>query len=265
MANKSLITPLRFMFSGRKVNFVVAGVQKAGTSAVDAYLRVHPEICMAGKKEVHFFDRSRFFIGAPNYFAYHTYFSPNKSHQLVGEATPIYAYWDASIQRIWKYNPKMKVILVLRSPIDRAYSHWNMERQRGFETLPFIEAIEKEGQRCREMLPGQHRVYSYLDRGWYSEQLRRIWRFFPKEQTKIIKYEALLSSPNEVMEGVWKFLGVTPCAVEKKIVHARSYESKMSNVEFELLRDHFKHEIMQIESMLGWDCSDWLTAPDSKN
>ncbi|MFY9260095.1 MAG: sulfotransferase domain-containing protein [Gallionella sp.] len=257
---KSLITALRFAVSGRKVDFVIAGVQKAGTSALDAYLRAHPEICMAKQKEVHFFDRTRFFWLIPNYFAYHAHFSAENTHQLFGEATPIYAYWDVSIQRIWKYNPQMKIIVVLRNPIERAYSHWNMERQRGYETLPFLEAIEKEEQRCKGVLPSQHRVYSYLDRGWYSVQIRRIWRFFPREQIMFIKYETLLSSPNEVLEGVWRFLGVSPIIVEKKIVHARNYESKISEDEFQLLQDRYKHEIRQIESMLGWDCSDWLSA-----
>jgi len=257
--DKSIITALRFAVSGRKIDFVVAGVQKAGTSALDAYLRAHPAICMANQKEAHFFDRARYFWLIPNYFAYHAHFSAEETHQLFGEATPIYAYWDASIQRIWKYNPQMKIIVVLRNPVERAYSHWNMERQRGYETLPFLEAIENEARRCKEDLPRQHRIYSYLDRGWYSEQIRRIWRFFPQEQTMFIKYETLLSSPNEVMGEVWKFLGLLPIGVEKKIVHARRYETKMSEVEVKLLQDRYKHEIMQIESMLGWDCSDWLS------
>jgi hypothetical protein len=248
----------RFAISGRKVNFVVAGMQKAGTTALDVYLREHPQICMAMKRGSLLIVMA--FSGKPNYFAYHSHFSPRGEHQLVGEATPIYAYWDASVQRIWEYNSEMKLIVVLRNPIERAYSHWNMERQRGLESLPFIEAIRNEDARCREVLPKQHRVYSYLDRGWYSAQIRRIWRFFPKNQCMFIKHEPLLSSPNREMEAVWEFLGVSSVAVSQKIVHARKYEMRMNPEELEMLQAYYKYEIKQIESMLGWDCSDWLTA-----
>ncbi len=254
--NDFFINSLKFAMNRKKVDFVVAGVQKAGTSALDVYLRRHPKICMANKKEVHFFDRDKWCFAIPNYLAYSTKFSPKKN-QLVGEATPIYSYWQESIRRIWEYNPKMKIILVLRNPIERAYSHWNMERQRGVEKLSFIDAINNETLRCKEALPKQHRIYSYLDRGWYSEQIRRIQRFFPENQCMFIKHESLLSSPNEVMEGVWRFLGVPLISVEKKIVHATAYERKISVEEYQLLLDIYKHEIKQIESMLDWDCSDW--------
>lgn len=256
---KDLIASLKFFATGRKIDFIVAGVQKSGTSALDFYLRENAEIGMANKKEVHFFDHDRYFFGVPAYFAYHANFSPSKKQRLIGENTPIYSYWDNSIKRIWKYNSKMKVIVVLKSPIQRAHSHWNMERQRGMEPLSFLDAINAEELRCKELLPSQHRVYSYLDRGWYSEQIRRIWRFFPKEQTMFIKQEELLLSPNKVINAVWAFLGVAPVTVEKKMVHSRRYESKMSDVEYELLSARYLHEIKEVETMLGWDCTDWLS------
>ncbi len=256
---KSIINSLRISTSGKKVDFMIAGVQKAGTSALDAYLRGHPEICMADVKEVHFFDRDKYFLGGPSYLAYHSHFSPSGANKLLGEATPIYAYWDSCIQQIWKYNPKIKIIVVLRNPIERAYSHWNMERQRGLEELPFLEAVKNESNRCKKDLPKQSRVFSYVDRGWYSEQIRRIWRFFPKEQTLFIKHEKMLSSPNEALEELWGFLEVPPISVTKKMVHSRSYESKMTPEEYDMLKKLYSHEIKQVESMLGWDCSDWLS------
>ena len=143
------------------VDFIVAGAQKGGTTALDFYLRQHPNICMATGKEVHFFDTEKFFQGHKvDYDEYHSRFEPNASHVLVGEATPIYMYWHYAPRRIWEYNSKMKLIILLRNPIERAYSHWNMERSRNWEHLPFWDAIQYESQRCREALPYQHRVYS---------------------------------------------------------------------------------------------------------
>jgi len=180
------------------VDFVIGGTQKGGTTALDAYLREHPEICMAtkqavsssrghpeirtaGKKEVHFFDNEDYFSnGKPDYSKYHRRFNPEKAHQVLGEATPIYMYWNDSPRRIWEYNPKMKIIVLLRNPIDRAYSHWNMERLRNADTLFFWEAIKNENERCREALPLQHRVYSYISRGLYTEHCKGFGRIFQK-------------------------------------------------------------------------------------
>ena len=100
----------------RAVDFVVCGTQKGGTSALDAYLREHPEICMAVRKELHFFDNEKkFSSGKPDYSKYHDSFNPQKLHKLLGETTPIYMYWNESPRRIWEYNPNMKLIVLLRN------------------------------------------------------------------------------------------------------------------------------------------------------
>jgi hypothetical protein len=111
---------------------------------------------------------------------------------------------------MWEYNPDLKLIVILRNPITRAYSHWNMQRSRNVEPLPFWEAIQKERDRCREALPYQHRLYSYVDRGFYSEQLRRLWTYFPKEQVLVLRTEDLRNSPLEFLEEVCGFLGIDP-------------------------------------------------------
>ena len=73
-----------------QIGFIICGTQKGGTTALDRYLRLHPEICMANKKEVHYFDKDKYFKGqSPNYKKYHKYFSPSNETQIIGEATPI--------------------------------------------------------------------------------------------------------------------------------------------------------------------------------
>lgn len=244
----------------RLVNFVICGTQKGGTSALDAYLREHPEICMAGRKEVHFFDNESFYgNGKPDYSRYHSSFNPQASHRLIGEATPIYMYWYDAPRRMWEYNPNMKLIVILRNPIDRAYSHWNMERYRNAESLPFWDAIQDEQKRCREALPYQHRVYSYVDRGFYLEQLRRLWFYFSKDNVLVLKNEHLKDQPYDTLKDVCAFLGIDNFKIIKtREVHSRPYFSKMSDKEKEYLRFIFEHEIRNIEAVLGWDCSDWL-------
>ena len=67
------------------------------------------------------------------------FFEPHEDHKIIGEATPIYMYWKNAIKRIYNYNSDMKLILVLRNPIDRAFSHWNMEVHRKREDRTFLE------------------------------------------------------------------------------------------------------------------------------
>ena len=99
----------------------------------------------------------------------------------------------------------MRLIVILRNPIERAYSHWAMEHQRGDDPLPFALALEQEEARCREALPFQHRVFSYVDRGFYSAQLRRLWRFFGREQVLVLTQEELRLSPRPA----WKDLATS--------------------------------------------------------
>ena len=244
------------------VNFIVCGTQKGGTSALDAYLREHINICMATKKEVHFFDNEDFFSNKiPDYSLYHSNFTHiTKHHKAIGESTPIYMYWHNAPKRIWTYNPKMKLIVVLRNPIDRAYSHWNMEQSRNKDNLSFWDAIQNEKERCQAALPYQHRTYSYVDRGFYLEQLQRLWFYFSKDRVLILKYEHLKNQAQETLRDICNFLEVDQFEyVNVKNVHSIPYKSKMTEIEKEYLQSVFKSEIQNIERVLGWDCNDWLS------
>jgi hypothetical protein len=258
-----LLRKLKGLIPNKKelVNFIICGAQKAGTTALYAYLKDHPEICMADRKEAHFFnDETNFGNGKPNYAKYHSLFAPEASNRIAGEATPIYMYWYDAPRRIWEYNPDMKLIVVLRNPIYRAYSHWNMEKSRKAENLPFWDAIQCEEQRCKDALPYQHNVCSYVDRGFYLEQLRRLWHYFPKKNILILKNEYLRRQPDKALKDVCEFLAVAYFErIENKNIHSLPYSSKMDDREKECLQDIFKHEIEGLERALGWDCSDWMS------
>ncbi|TMG85054.1 MAG: sulfotransferase domain-containing protein [Betaproteobacteria bacterium] len=183
-----------------KVAFLVAGAQKGGTSALDAYLREHPELCLPREKELHFFDTDRFFAVEPvDYTPYHRSFDPASPQRLLGEVTPAYLYWPTAAERIARYNPAMKFIMVLRNPVTRAFSQWNMARQRKREPLTFLEALKAEPERVRTMPPELAKRFTYVDRGFYARQLERLWRHFPREQTIAFKSEELLGSPASVL------------------------------------------------------------------
>jgi hypothetical protein len=245
----------------RTVDFVICGTQKGGTTALDAYLREHPEVCMADRKEVNFFDKDRYFTDKrPNYSKYQAYFSPKRTHKVLGEATPIYMYWKDAPKRIFEYNSKMKIVLILRNPIERAYSHWNMERSRNRENLSFKDAINIEQKRSREALPYQLRTFSYIERGCYLEQIRRMWEFFPKENVYIIRSEDLKYNPEVCLNNLADFLGISYFRnVKSKNVHSRPYVCRMGKEEKIYLLSIFEPEIKALEKELKWDCSNWRT------
>ena len=248
-----------------KVHFLGVGAQKAGTSALDVYLRSHPGLCMARMKELHLFDDDQNFFkrALGGYADYHRQFAPASSGQLVGEITPAYMYWNEAPRRIWEYNPAMKLIAVLRNPITRAYSQWNMERDRGLEPLGFWDALQAEDARLRGSAPYQNRRYSYADRGFYTGQLRRLWMFFPREQVLVLRYEELQRQPDEALRKVFDFLGVERLPpIPPQEAHVRPYPGSMSRREWEYLRDLFEFEVRALERMLAWDCAEWLRRPD---
>ncbi|MFM9913591.1 MAG: sulfotransferase domain-containing protein [Methylophilaceae bacterium] len=244
----------------KKVDFIICGTQKSGTTALDVYLRQHPEICMANIKEVHFFDNEQIFSSAaPDYAYYHSFFNPQSSHKLLGETTPIYMYWPDAARRISQYNPNIKLIVLLRNPIDRAYSQWNMERLKNTETLSFWEAIQSEKERCQEALPYQHRTYSYIDRGRYLQQLERLWTYFPTSQVLILKHEELKQNPTQTLDLVYDFLEIGHFhQTEALNLHALPYAAPMGKREKAYLKSVFESEIQGLERVLNWDCSNWL-------
>jgi hypothetical protein len=245
-----------------KVNFLIAGAQKCGTTALNRYLRMHPELGMPRQKELHFFDNETLFSGTPvDYSDYHAAFSACGSQHMYGEATPDYMYWTSTPGRLREYNPAMKIIIILRNPVDRAFSGWHMEHQRNREFLSFGEAIKNERERIREVLPFQHRVYSYVDRGYYTEQIRRIWSYFPEEQTLFLRMEDLRTTPQTVLDRICQFLGVSGMAgVRPATVAAKSRTPAMTNRERAYLKELYEFEIKELERMLGWNCRAWLDA-----
>lgn len=251
------------MSGTKKIDFIVVGAQKAGTTALAYYLSQHENIDMGKTKEIHFFDNeSAFKNEEPDYSAYHSHFNFDDPEKVYGEATPIYIYWEPAAKRIWKYNKDIKLVAILRNPVERAFSHWNMEVGRGAEEETFSLAIRHEAMRCRSSLPDQNRVCSYVDRGFYSEQVRRLRRYFREDQLFIAKYESFKANQEQEMYNIFEFLGVDKDAFTYKplSIHTIKYHQEaMAEFDRNYLVDIFRYDIKEIEKALNWDCSDWLS------
>lgn len=251
------------MSGDRKVDFLVAGVQKGGTSALFEYLRELPGIQMPAVKEAHFFDEEQAVDWSnPDYSAYHALFTPDD--RLRGEATPIYIYWPNALERIARYNRAMKIILLFRDPVQRAWSHWKMEYAKRKETRPFAWCIREGRERMMDgdpAAPGHHRVFSYVERGFYGVQVARLFTLFPREQCLLLRSEALQHEPQATITEVCRFLDVSPPAsIARRTVHAAreiAYPSKLEAEDRALLANLYHKDMARFEALSGLSTDCW--------
>ncbi len=192
-----------FNSNSRGPDFLVVGAQKCGTTAPAHFFCLHPEVCMGGpKKELHYFDSSRY----PNHKEYHRCFAPEGGESVFGEATPSYMFVPKAMRRIHEYNPRLKLIVLLRDPIERTYSNWIMRKERVGDVETFDFDTFLRAHQTKE--PWQDSLI--LDRSLYAGQLQRIFRYFPREQVLILLSEDLRSSHRESMNRIAAFLGISP-------------------------------------------------------
>ncbi|MEZ5404973.1 MAG: sulfotransferase [Verrucomicrobiia bacterium] len=242
-----------------RVNFLIVGTQKGGTTALANFLSQHPEICFAPQKEVHFFDSPQFqdSTTVEEWQKNYSQAFPNYQNQtLIGEATPIYMYWPQIAQRIHRYNSNMKLIFLLRNPIERAISHYRMESQRGNETLSFGQACFTEPFRLfqdRNNLSetSSLRRHSYLHRGFYRKQVEQFRRLFPDSQILILKNEDLLNHHDIILKKIYHFLAVKDDSFipKSEIIFSHDQEISINPCFKKILQFIFKKEIAYYQNL----------------
>jgi len=249
------------------VGIFIAGVQKAGTSALHSYFAEHPDLLAPRKKETHFFDNETTVDWArPDYeHDLHDRFYPRpRPGARAYDATPITIFWPPSIERIVRYNPWAKFIFLFRDPIERAFSNWRMEVGRAAERLDFSEAI-REGRRRLDGLPELHsdrRLYSYIERGLYAEQLDTVLERVPRERLLFLSSFDLASRPKQVLADISTFLGIAPFPnfrPRKVFVGNADAANAPSDGDVDYLRAIFASDTERFSALSGIDTSTWLT------
>jgi len=257
-------TPMRRAgFPGRRkvdqVDFVVAGVQKAGTTAIHDFLAQHPQIALLRDQADHFFDKPEHFRSEPDYRILHSNFKPGRSWQTAGEVTADYLYYPQALERIAAYNPRMRIVISLRNPTSRAFSQWNMRREKDQEPLEFLDALKRDQEIGITKGP---RGNAYIARSLYSPQLEKVFTLFQSTQVLVLKYETLRSDPAAGLDQVFDFLGVDRRpGLRNKERNVGSYSRKLTSEERQYGDSLFRADIVKIERLLGWDCSDWRPTP----
>lgn len=249
-------------------DFIVIGAQKCGTTSLYKYLIKHADIAPASTKGPHFFDL-HFAKGIAWYRSHFpTYLSKQvgqiyKRKIISGEATPYYIFHPHAPQRISKTLPQVKLIALLRNPIDRAYSHYNHEVRHGTETLSFKEAIEKEPERLQgeieRMLEDvnyhsfNHQHFSYLSRGIYIDQFEAWTSYFPKEQILVLKSENFFNDTPSVLKQIAEFLNLPNWELNAFKKFNQHPYSKMDAAMRAHLRDYFRPHNQRLYEYLGVD------------
>lgn len=213
-------------------SFLIIGTQRGGTTSLYNYLLGRPGVGSASVKELHFFDK-KFHKGLSWYRAHfptllqkYFYEYTHKQVFVTGEASAYYLFHPRVPQRVASTLPTVKLIVLLRNPIDRAYSQYNFEVELARETLSFEDALAHEEERISEerekllaneqYVSANHSRYSYLARGIYVDQLRTWMSLFPKEQFLILKSEDFYADPAEALKKTSTFLGLPDLATQEQ-------------------------------------------------
>jgi len=246
--NLSYITsPIRLL-----PNFIIVGAVRCGTTSLYYNICEHSCVLPADYDEIGFFD-SNYELGINWYKSmFPTKIERKKIESktgicITGEDTPFY-FWDKkAIERIKKEIPKIKLIVLLRNPIDRAYSNYHLGIRLGTESLTFedsikneIDLLERNNDLESDRIEKFLRTRSYIAKGLYYNQIKNWFEVFSKEQILVLSTENLAKNPQETLEQIFNFLGL-PNEQIKNLQHRKVEDyQKMEEDTRQFLRKLFK-------------------------
>ena len=211
---------------------MIIGVQKAGSTSLYDLVIQHPAIAPASKKEINYFQRPCYYKYSKLWYRSHFptklsrswFYKKTNQKLLTGEASIHYIFSPLAPRRMKEALPDAKLILILRNPIDRAYSHYRMKLRVKKEALPFEKAIELEEERCAgereriikdpDFVPIHYKDHSYLARGLYADQLENWFKHYDRKQFLILTTENLRDNRQRTLNQVFDFLQVPPFQIE---------------------------------------------------
>ncbi len=235
-------------------SFIIIGAQKSGTSSLFRYLSQHPQITPSYRKEVHFFDGGlnpnvdNFKKGEPWYRAHFPLKQNASNNQKSFEASPLYMFNPLTPQRISELIPEVRLIAVLRDPVERAISHYFHEKRKGREPLPIMKALQSEEERLSPVITKQDYKndifihHSYKARGVYHEQLKRYANFFPMSNILVLNSLTFFTQPHDALRRIYEFVGVDSEFVVDDLVprNVGTNRTKVDSEVYEYLEDYYR-------------------------
>ena len=241
-----------------RLDFVVAGAEKAGTTAMFSYLKRVPGVHIPLPKELNFFDRPAWGDGT-DFSKLHRWFVLAPKGAILGEATPTYLMNPECFPRIHEYNPEIKFLAILRSPIRRAFSAWNFRRVRYRDKRDFMTAVRVEMESGGDLAVARENKYRYMSAGLYASQIRAAREVFPAENILFIKFEDFNRDQETRVRQAARFIGAGDDFPFEKTrrTNVWKYKHRLTAEEFDELLPYYDRDIAEVETLTGWDCSDW--------
>jgi hypothetical protein len=213
-----------------KVDFFIVGAPKAGTTSLYHYLDKHPNIEMSNIKEPNYFSSEDLKLH-PLYYQeriidnlaeYEALFSKNQSDIKSGEASVSYLYYNRVPQKILEYNKNAKIVIMLRNPVDRAFSHWQMDERLGYINQPLEEVVTNHESSKNKLYYQQ-----YIQLGLYFEQVERYLKVFGSNNVLILIQEEFKINRQSVLDKLYKFLKIPSIILEDSSEHntARRFDN----------------------------------------
>lgn len=256
----------------RGPDFVVIGAKRGGTTSLYRYLLEHPSIqpLFPGRrhiKGVHYYDSN--YERGLRWYRSHFPLEADGRHlvrpgcwpAIAGEASPYYLFHPLAAERLARDFPDVRIVVNLRDPVDRAYSHYKEARFHHRETLPFEAALAAENDRLRgeaERIaaePGYHSTahehLSYLAQSRYLDVLPRWFSLFPRDQFHISVSEDFYADPGQVVNEVWRFLGLAPRELQSRTRHNDQPAPDIEPETRERLQKELAEHNQGLEELLG--------------
>lgn len=239
----------------RVIDFIIAGTMKGGTTAAIKNFNKHPELSMV-EKEIHYFDKKIDYQRGLQWYKSHF----NYSKKMVGDKAPDVMYMYSCLEPLQMINPFVKIILFLRNPVERAYSHWKMTRDLFKNTRSFEESIQDE--LLHRM--GENRLYHesfwhhFIQRGFYYEQILEILKYFPKDNLFIVISEKVRNNMDEEYQKIFNFLGVSEfhTEFEEEFVSISNDILNKNSKLYKDLKKLFINDVKKLEKFIGYK-TDW--------
>ena len=248
---KNYVYPLK----NRTIDFIIVGGQRCGTTALSLNISKHSEIYIDNNKnpeksEVHFFDIN----WKKGIEWYRKQLKSNsKTNKVIGEKTPDLAYLSYTFPLIQSVNPFVKLIMIVRNPVERAYSHWKLATKTNAETLPFSKAVAYE----LKYLKNQNKTFftcakHYIGRGFYYKQIKELLKWFPKDNLLVLISEHVKLNMKEEYNKVYNFLNIKEKNnLNYKIEFQSNDKSAINSSLYKKLINLYKKDIESLEKLLN--------------
>lgn len=225
-------------------NFFCIGVQKAGTTTLSEILAQHSEIFLPEIKETKFFLFEQEFQKGLEY--YNTkYFEKYSGEKMVGEFDPDYMIDPAVPKRLFEtYGQHLKFIVILRNPVDRAYSHYLMTRRKGLESLSFEQALVEEDGRKKDLK--EQKIFAYKARSLYAAQIESYFAYFPPHNFLFLIFEEDIANNLEsTVARIQEFFQIPVQDLQTDIHSNEAFEAKSEVVRDLVRRPNFAKRLMK--------------------